>query len=75
MRKAFDDGIAWGEAKRQLFELVNAELSDARDRYNQLLDSPDHIESILNCGAEKAREAAAPFYDRLRNSVGISALG
>lgn len=75
MRKAFEDGIAWGEAKKQLFELLNAELAEARERYNQLLESPDHIESVLKVGALKAREVAVPIYERLRNAVGISALG
>jgi tryptophanyl-tRNA synthetase len=75
MRKAFEEGIAWGEAKKQLFELVNTELADARDRYNDLLADPGHIETVLRQGAGRAREHAAPFFDRLRSAVGISTLG
>jgi tryptophanyl-tRNA synthetase len=35
MRSEFENGIAWGEAKKQLFELVNGELGEARVRYQQ----------------------------------------
>ena len=40
MRQAFADGIAWGESKKQLFELVNTELGEARERYHELPGSP-----------------------------------
>lgn len=75
MRTAFENGIAWGEAKKQLFELVNAELAEARERYNQLLADPGHIESVLQQGAQKARGYAQPFFEKLRSAVGISPLG
>ena len=75
MRRAFEEGIAWGDAKKQLFELVNGELTEARERYNQLLASPDYIEEVLQQGAIKAREYAEPFYAKLSRAVGISTLG
>jgi len=74
MRKAFEEGIAWGEAKKQLFELVNTELAAPRERYNELLNDPAHIEEELAKGAEKARAYAIPFYERLREAVGIRGL-
>ena len=74
MRKQFENGIAWGEAKKQLFELVNSELSAARERYNQLMDDPAHIESVLQRGAERAREHSAVLMQKVREAVGISAI-
>jgi len=74
MRREFENGIAWGEAKKQLFELVNTELEGARERYQRLLAAPDHIESVLRKGAERARAVAEPFYAKLSHAVGISAL-
>ena len=68
-------GIAWGEAKKQLFELVNAELGSARERYEGFLARPAHIEEILNAGAAKARAIATPVLAELRRAVGIRALG
>ena len=72
MRAEFENGIAWGEAKKQLFELVNAELSPARERYQQLLDDPAHVEAVLQRGAERAREYSVPLMQRVREAVGIA---
>ncbi len=72
MRQAFENGIAWGEAKKQLFELINARLVEARDCYNRLMNDPAHIESELQKGAERARQYSAPLMRRIRDAVGIS---
>jgi tryptophanyl-tRNA synthetase len=71
MRSEFEQGIAWGEAKKQLFELVNAELASARERYQQLMDNPEHIEAVLQQGAQRAREYSAPLMQKVREAVGI----
>jgi len=71
MRAAFKDGIAWGEAKKRLFELVNGEVAEARERYNTLLEQPEYIEAILQKGAEKARAYSQPLLANLRQAVGI----
>ena len=72
MRQEFENGIAWGEAKKQLFELVNGQLGLARGRYNELMDDPGHIESELRKGAERAREYSVPLMQKVREAVGIS---
>src|SRR5690606_11592296 len=36
MRQAFADGIAWGDAKQKLFERIDAELAEPRERYHAL---------------------------------------
>ncbi len=72
MRQEFENGIAWGEAKKQLFELVNEQLGPARERYNALMDDPGHIESELRKGAERAREHSVPLMQKVREAVGIA---
>ncbi|EEB79166.1 tryptophanyl-tRNA synthetase [marine gamma proteobacterium HTCC2148] len=72
MRKAFEEGIAWGEAKKQLFELIDAELAPARVRYDELMEDPGHIESELLKGAERAREHSSALMAKVRDAVGIS---
>ncbi|MEH6591550.1 MAG: tryptophan--tRNA ligase [Halioglobus sp.] len=74
MRQDFAEGIAWGEAKKQLFELVNGELSAARTRYLELMDDPAYIESVLQKGAERAREQSAALMAKVRSAVGIAAI-
>lgn len=75
MRAEFAAGIAWGEAKKQLFELVNDELAAARERYNALMEDPGYIESVLKRGAERAREHSAPLLAKVREAVGIRPMG
>jgi len=74
MRRAYREGIAWGEAKQRTFELVNAELAAPRERYEALIAEPERIEAVLRKGAERARAEATPFLQRLREAVGIRAL-
>ena len=74
MRTEFENGIAWGEAKKQLFELVNGELAKSRERYDELMNDPGHIESVLKKGAERAREVSAPLMQKVREAVGISSI-
>ena len=71
MRAAFADGIAWGEAKQQLFERIDQVVSPMRDRYEALIAQPALIEAKLREGAEKARAIATPFLAELRHAVGL----
>ncbi|KXJ32047.1 MULTISPECIES: tryptophan--tRNA ligase [unclassified Pseudomonas] len=73
-RAALQDGLAWGEAKGQLFELLDAELGEARERYAALIARPDDLEDILLAGAAKARRDATPFLGELREAVGLRSL-
>ncbi|MFF7706996.1 tryptophan--tRNA ligase [Pseudomonas sp. NPDC007930] len=65
------DGLGWGEAKQRLFELLDGELGEGRERYQQLIARPDELEDILLAGAAKARKTATPFLDQLRQAVGL----
>ena len=75
MRADFVAGIAWGEAKKRLFELINEQLGEARERYNSLMERPQDMEAILQAGAEKARGFSVPLMKELREAVGIRRLG
>jgi tryptophanyl-tRNA synthetase len=74
MQQAFADGISWGDAKQQTFELIDAELAEARERYQELISRPLQIEQVLQTGASRARAFASPFMARLRAAVGIQRL-
>lgn len=72
MRDQFAAGIAWGQAKKELFGLINEQVGAARARYEELLASPDHIEATLKKGAAKARSEAAALLAKVRQAVGIA---
>jgi tryptophanyl-tRNA synthetase len=74
MRQEFANGIAWGEAKKQLFELINSELTLARERYTRLMSDPLHIETVLQRGGERAREHSSKMIQKVRAAVGIAAI-
>ncbi len=71
MRKKFEEGIAWGVAKQELFELVNGQLKDFREEYNRLMDDPAYVEKVLMQGAEKARAVSVPYIKQLRDAIGF----
>jgi tryptophanyl-tRNA synthetase len=67
-------GMAWGEVKARLSDLVESKVAPARERYQQLIAHPGEVEDILRAGAVKVRLEAAPFMARLRDAVGLRAL-
>lgn len=71
MADDFAAGIGWGDAKQVLFEKVNAELSEPREKYLELMASPDKINSILDAGADKARIKSKALMEKLREATGI----
>jgi tryptophanyl-tRNA synthetase len=74
MRQDFENGIAWGEAKKQLFELVNSELAEARVAYVKIMDDPTYIESVLQRGAARAREHSSKLMHQVREAIGITSI-
>nr|BFE94382.1 tryptophan--tRNA ligase [Pseudomonas brassicacearum subsp. brassicacearum] len=47
-------GLGWGEAKNRLFQLLDSELGEARERYHQFIERPSDLEDILQLGAKKS---------------------
>jgi tryptophanyl-tRNA synthetase len=75
LRKAYADGISWGDAKTIVFERLDAEITPMRERYEALMRDPAAIEAILLRGAIKARAIATPFMTGIRHAVGLRNLG
>lgn len=72
IRKRYEQGIGWGDMKNLLFDYLNQHLAPYRTLYNELMDDPGHIESVLLKGRDKARERSVPFLKTLREAVGIT---
>ena len=70
--EAFAAGIGWGDAKQQLFERIDAELSPLRERYEALMAEPEKIEALLRRRGQQLREQfAVPLLKELRHAVGL----
>ncbi|WP_397595879.1 tryptophan--tRNA ligase [Silanimonas sp.] len=74
MHAALRGGLAWGEAKQALFELLDGHLAPMRERYEALMAKPAEIEATLQAGAAKARATATPLLRELRAAVGLRPL-
>ncbi len=75
LRKAYAEGMAWGDAKQLLFERIDREVAPMRERYHALMAEPARMEAVLQAGARKARDMATPFMAELRQAVGLRQLG
>jgi tryptophanyl-tRNA synthetase len=64
-------GLAWGDAKKRLYDVIDREIAPQRARYEELLRHPERIEELLQVGARKARAIATPFLAELRHAVGL----
>ena len=71
MEEQYAKGIAWGQAKKELFALIDEEIGEARERYVDLMDNPKKVETILQEGAEKARTYSKPLLEKVRQATGI----
>ncbi len=65
-------GISWGEAKMELFAVMEAIVGGPRERYEALMADPARIEAQLQEGATRARALARPVLSRVRDAIGIN---
>lgn len=64
-------GMGWGEAKEELFRVINRTLAPMRERYDAIMADIPSLDKILERGAEKARPIAAATVNRFRKAAGI----
>jgi len=64
-------GLGYGHAKQALFEVVDAQIGEARDRYDHLMAHPDEVRAVLEKGASSARTTARATLDRVRSACGL----
>ena len=66
------DGIGYGDAKKELFEVVNSYLSPMREKYNYYKNNKQEVIKILNDGAVKARQIAKEVLAKVKETIGIN---
>lgn len=64
-------GRGYGDLKKETAEIVLGVVEPIRTRVNELLTDPAELESLMNKGAQKAREAAEPTLDLVYERVGF----
>jgi len=68
----YANGIGWGDAKQKVFELLDSQLAEPREKYNELIAAPQFVEDVLQAGAEKAKVQSAELMRQVRDAVGLS---
>ena len=71
LKKLYADGVGWGEAKKIVFNDLNAIIQPVRDRYFDLLQKPDYLNEVLDHGSSKVAPIAKELLEKVRDLVGI----
>ena len=71
LQKLYDEGIAWGEAKKVLFEELNSFLKPYRDEFIKITKDKSFVERTLVEGSEKALSISGPIIEEVRQAIGI----
>jgi tryptophanyl-tRNA synthetase len=71
LAERYRTGIGWGEAKAALFDVLDAALAPARERYAELMADTAQIDGILENGARHARIVAQKTLGRVREAIGV----
>ena len=71
LKEKYEEGnFGYGDAKKELFELICEKYKKERENFNQLMDNTDIIEKELQKGAKKARVIASEVLQRVRTNIG-----
>ncbi|EQC44810.1 tryptophan--tRNA ligase [Bacteriovorax sp. Seq25_V] len=70
--KRFREGIGWGHAKAELFNVVNREVAPIRAEYDKLLADPGYIDTVLKDGADAVREVSSRQLAEIKKLIGVS---
>ena len=71
LQKLYDEGIAWGEAKKILFEELNSFLRPFNNEYSKIIKDKSYVEETLIEGSEKALSISSPIIKEVRQVIGI----
>ena len=70
LHSRYGKGISWGEAKSELFGVINSRLEGPREIYNELITDTLQIDKVLQRGAQRVREKAAPVLTAVKKAIG-----
>lgn len=69
--KELKNGLSWGEAKKQLFEVANNYIKPMREKFEYYMANKHLVDQILTEGANKARTIAKEFLEKTRKAIGV----
>lgn len=69
VKRQFEAGVGYGNLKKTLFEVINNELKDKRERYFELLDDYKYVDTILEKNKVIVREQAQKKVGQLKDKM------
>ena len=71
MRKKYESGgFGYGDAKKELQNLILEKFRKPREKYFDLIKNYDHLNSVLEIGEKKAKIIAQEVLERVRIKLG-----
>jgi len=64
------EGLGWGEAKKQLFEVANEFIKPMREKFDYYMANKHLVDEILAKGAERARKIAQANIAKIKKNIG-----
>ena len=64
-------GKGYGDLKQGVADAVISKISPIREKTNELMSDPNHLDQLLYRGAEKARETANQTLENVQNALGF----
>ena len=65
-------GLGWGDAKKELFNVVNEYISPMREKYNYYQSHREEVDKILKEGAIKAKQIASKNLLKIKKMIGVT---
>ena len=74
MKNELENGMSWGDAKNELYDLLDGHLTEPRLKYDDLISNPLFLDQVLNEGAERARGIASSNLAQIKSATGLGKL-
>ena len=71
MDRRLTNGIGWGDAKKELFRVMNRYLTPMREKFNYYMQHRDIVDKILSDGASRVRKIAKHTIEQVRKAIGV----
>lgn len=70
-RQKLIDGMGWGDAKKELFTVMNNYIAPMREKYDYYMQNRHLVDEILQEGAKRAHLVAQKVYNKVLKKVGF----
>ncbi len=65
------EGLGWGDAKKELFNIANEYISPMREKYDYYQAHRDEVDAILLSGSQKAKQIASKKLHEIKKLIGV----